>query len=89
MLSEDKKIELVDRIVESDTFKNAPTSIAILRYLVKANIENRFLKEGIIDIEFFGAKPDDDKSNPRVRVNIYNLRKKLSSYYEDEGAKDL
>lgn len=88
MLSTDKKYELLERIVESSTFKNAPTSIAILRYLVKANIEDRFLKEGIIDIEFFGAKPDEDKSNPRVRVNIYNLRKKLTSYYENEGAND-
>lgn len=88
MLTKDKKIEIIDRVVESSTLKNAPTSIAILRYLVKANIENRFLKEGIIDIEFFGAKPEDDKSNPRVRVNIYNLRKKLKRYYEEEGAND-
>ena len=89
MLSEEKKLEITEHIVASNTLKNAPTSIAILRYLVQANIEDRFLKEGIIDIEFFGAKADDDKNNPRVRVNIYNLRKKLKSYYENEGTNDL
>ncbi|WP_075590859.1 hypothetical protein [Labilibacter marinus] len=89
MLSEEKKLEITERIVKSDTFKNAPTSIAILRYLVQANIEERELKEGIIDIEFFGAKADSDKSNPRVRVNIYNLRNKLTKYYGAEGAGEL
>lgn len=88
MLSKDKKNALVDRIVESNTFKNAPTSIALLRYLVEANIEARFLKESIIDIEFFGADPDENKNNPRVRVNVFNLRKKLRSYYWSEGAGD-
>lgn len=88
MLSKEKKIEITDKIVASNTFKNAPTSIAILRYLIQANIENRPLKESIIDIEFFGGEADTEKSNPRVRVNIYNLRKKLVSYYENEGAND-
>ncbi|WP_372772405.1 hypothetical protein [Mangrovibacterium sp.] len=88
MLSTEKKLEITERIIASDTLKNAPTSIAILRYLVQANLEERSLKEGIIDIEFFGAKPEDENNNPRVRVNIYNLRKKLASYYEQEGAND-
>lgn len=89
MLSKEKKLEITEGVVSSNTFKNAPTSIAILRYLVNAEIETRHLKEGIIDIEFFGAEPDTDKNNPRVRVNIYNLRNKLKSYYASEGVKDL
>ncbi|MGQ1787623.1 hypothetical protein [Saccharicrinis sp. GN24d3] len=89
MLSKEKKEEITGKILKSETFKNAPTSIAILRYLVQANIEERDLKEGIIDIEFFGGKSDIDKSNPRVRVNIYNLRNKLSKYYNSEGVNDL
>ena len=89
MLSEEKKLELSDKIVRSNTFKNAPTSIAILRYLVQANIEDRPLKESIIDIEFFRGEPATEKSNPRVRVNVYNLRKKLASYYEKEGRNDI
>lgn len=88
MISKEKKIQIADRIIASNTFKNAPTSIAILRYLIEANIENRPLKESIIDIEFFGGESATEKSNPRVRVNVYNLRKKLNSYYETEGVGD-
>lgn len=88
MLSKENKLEITEKIVTSNTFKNAPTSIALLRYLVKANIEARPLKESVIDIEFFGGDADTEKSNPRVRVNVYNLRKKLYTYYEKEGAAD-
>ncbi|WP_338237773.1 helix-turn-helix domain-containing protein [Persicobacter diffluens] len=88
MISTEEKLRITERIIESKTFRNAPTSSAILRFLVQANIEDRFLKEGIIDMEFFGGKPQDTKNNPRVRVNIYNLRKKLNTYYENEGAKE-
>ncbi|MDW7690867.1 helix-turn-helix domain-containing protein [Flammeovirgaceae bacterium SG7u.111] len=88
MLSKEKKLEITKKTTESSTFKNAPTSIALLQYLVNANIDEHFLKEGIIDMEFFGGSPSSDKSNPRVRVNIYNLRKKLKSYYEKEGANE-
>lgn len=89
MISENQKLEITEKIVKSDTFKNAPTSIAILKYIVQANIDGRFLKESVIDIEFFGSKINTEKSNPRVRVNIYNLRKKLTSYYEKDGVNDL
>lgn len=87
-LSDERKLEISQALVSSDTFKNAPTSIALLQYLVQANIEHRALKESIIEIEFFGGKAGSEKSTPRVRVNIYNLRKKLAQYYENEGAHD-
>ncbi|RED95944.1 hypothetical protein [Marinoscillum furvescens] len=88
VLSDESKRSLVDKIISSSVFKNAPTSSGLLRYLVEAHIGKRSLKEGIIDIEFFNGRPDIDKSNPRVRVNIYNLRKKLGDYYVTEGADD-
>ncbi|MFY0625010.1 MAG: winged helix-turn-helix domain-containing protein [Reichenbachiella sp.] len=88
MPTEEKKLEIAERLILSNTFKKAPTSMALLRYLVEANIDDRFLKEGIIDIEFFGTEVDSDKNNPKVRVNIYNLRKKLDTYYKKEGAND-
>ncbi|PWJ37926.1 hypothetical protein [Sediminitomix flava] len=89
MISKEEKLVLVERIVGSDTFKKAPSSSAMLRYLVEVNIEDRFLKEGIIDLEFFGGKPNEIRNNPRVRVNIYNLRKKLDAYYQNEGVSDV
>ena len=89
MLSKEKKQKIKDKIISSETFKNAPTSIALLQYLIQANFDERPLKERIIDLEFFKGDPDSEKSNPRVRVNVYNLRKKLDRYYEEEGADDI
>lgn len=84
-LSNQKKEEIVARITESNTFKNAPTSIALLRYLFKATQNKTPLKESVIDIDFFGGFEISNKNNPRVRVNVYNLRKKLDAFYTDEG----
>ncbi|GGZ38580.1 hypothetical protein GCM10007049_34670 [Echinicola pacifica] len=88
MLSQEKKNSIIEKIIASNSLKNAPTSIALLRYLAQAYRENRDLKESIIDLEFFGGDPVSSKSNPRVRVNIYNLRKRLQAYYEEDGAQD-
>lgn len=85
MLSESKKLEISKKIITSKTFQKASTSSALLMYLVEADIADSFLKEDIIDIEFFGGKQTTDKSNTRVRVSVYNLRKKLGDYYEGEG----
>lgn len=84
-ISKTQEQKIVDKITSSNTFKNAPTSSALLQYLYKATTKGTNLKEGVIDIEFFGSKEPSEKNNPRVRVNVYNLRKKLISYYENEG----
>lgn len=89
MLTEESKLEIVEQLVASNVFRNAPTSMALLRFLVRAEIEGRPLKESIINIDFFGSKGNGEKGDSRVRVNIYNLRKKLTEYYEEEGARDL
>ncbi|AWW29615.1 hypothetical protein DN752_05465 [Echinicola strongylocentroti] len=87
-LSNEAKLEIAEKILRSETFKNAPTSTALLRYLVQAELKDQVLKESIIDVEFFGGDPGSEKNNPRVRVNIFNLRKKLADYYKIEGAGD-
>ena len=46
------------------------------------------IKESIIEWEFFGTQENSTKSNPKVRVNVYNLRKKLTHYYQEEGKKE-
>jgi hypothetical protein len=85
MLSNEKKNALCEKIVESELFQKSPKSSALLKYLVKASIAGDFLKEDIIDLEFFGDKTIADKNSPRVRVNVYNLRKKLDEYYKKDG----
>lgn len=85
VLSNIQKQKIVSKIRNSNTFKNAPTSNALLQYLHEATLKGTNLKETVIDIEFFGNKEPTEKSNPRVRVNVYNLRKKLTAYYDSEG----
>lgn len=84
-LNNQKKEEIVTRITNSNTFKNAPTSIALLLFLFEATQKNIPLKESIIDIDFFGGFEISNKNNPRVRVNVYNLRKKLDTFYNIEA----
>lgn len=88
-LSDLQKQEITNKIRNSKTFKNAPTSTALLDYLLAATIKDTPLKESIIEIDFFGSKEVNDKNNPRVRVNVYNLRKKIASYYEEEGKEEV
>lgn len=84
MLSDEKKLAICENIIKSNVFQKSPKSSALLRYLVKATIAGDYLKEDIIDLEFFGDTTQN-KNSPRVRVNIYNLRKKLNKYYETDG----
>ncbi|WP_111708200.1 helix-turn-helix domain-containing protein [Lutibacter citreus] len=88
-LSAIQKQEIVTKIRQSNTFKKASTSNALLQYLNNATLKGTNLKEGVIDLDFFGSKEASDKNNPRVRVNVYNLRKKITQYYETEGKDDL
>ncbi|WP_075590838.1 hypothetical protein [Labilibacter marinus] len=85
MLNPEKKKELLQQILDSDIFKKSPSSSALLRYLVEKNIEGAHLKENVIEVELYGDRQDSDVINPRVRVNIYHLRKKLTAYYQGEG----
>ncbi|BAX78443.1 hypothetical protein [Labilibaculum antarcticum] len=87
-ISTEKKRLAVDEIRKSGTFSKAPTSSSMLQYLFEETLKGTDLKEKLIEIDFFGESKNTDKSNPRVRVNIYNLRKKLTSYYEKEGKND-
>lgn len=87
-LTERLEQEIVSKIKDSDTFKNAPTSRGLLQYLYEATKKGVHLKEAVIELEFFKDDQTGAKNNPRVRVNIYNLRKKLAAYYETEGRSD-
>lgn len=88
MISKEKKIACVGNVIQSKTFSNSPSSTALLQYLVEKSLAEVQLKEGIIEMEFYGENDISDKTNPRVRVNVYNLRKRLNTYYEIEGKDD-
>ncbi len=85
-----KKIKSsLDKILQSNEFQDSQKYQELLRYLVLASIEGRSPKEITIAHDVFGIDPSQDRSDDtKVRVNIYNLRKKLDSYYLHEGNND-
>lgn len=84
----DEKKQLLERILKQHTFAKSPTSSVLLEYLVNATIEGIDVKETTIGVDLLGKKFDAEKGNARIRVNIYNLRKKLDHYYDEEGKND-
>ena len=88
MLTNEEKKQLVERILNGNTFVKSPTSSVLLQYLVNATIDGIDVKETTIGVDLLGKNFDSDKGNARIRVNIYNLRKKLETYYEKEGKDD-
>ncbi len=78
----------LDKIITSNSFGNSPTYSNLLRYLVKCTMENDIPKEAEIASQIFGKKDFDPSESTLIRVNVYNLRKKLKIYYQNEGAKD-
>ncbi len=87
-ISKENKISQLERVLESDTFKLSPTSSRLLRFLTNATLEGKELKETTVGIEIFGNSFIEDASSSKMRVSIYNLRKKLKAYYSDEGKND-
>jgi DNA-binding winged helix-turn-helix (wHTH) protein len=78
----------LDKLSQSRFF-TSKKDVELLRYLINSTHEGTNLKETIIAIEFFGKDSSfDPGSDSIVRSNIYNLRKKLESYYLDEGVID-
>ncbi|WP_163714637.1 helix-turn-helix domain-containing protein [Mangrovibacterium lignilyticum] len=82
------KKRLLEHVLSTSTFAKSPTSSVLLEYLVNSTLAGADLKETSIGVDLLGDKFDAESGNARIRVNIYNLRKKLDNYYEDEGAED-
>jgi hypothetical protein len=81
----------VDRILQSGTFRNSPTSRRLLKYLADHSLagDAEQLKEYSIGVDAF-AKPAgyDTRQDSTVRIQIGRLRQKLADYYRDEGKDD-
>ena len=81
----------VDRILQSATFANAPSSRRLLKYLADHSADGSAeqLKEYTIGVEAFGkAESYDPRQDSTVRIQIGRLRQKLAEYYRDHGAAD-
>lgn len=88
ILTTRQKQDIVTRLKNSKSFQNSNTSCALLQYLFDSSLKGIHLKELLIDSELYGQNNEKETNNPRVRVNVYNLRKKIKDYYEEEGKKD-
>ncbi len=81
----------VDRILQSGTFRNSPTSRRLLKYLADHTQagDAEQLKEYSIGVDAFGKSPDyDPRQDSTVRIQIGRLRQKLTDYYLEEGKDD-
>jgi hypothetical protein len=81
----------VDRILQGGTFRNAPSSRRLLKYLVDRSLAGDAdqLKEYTIGVDSFHKPGDyDPRLDSTVRIQIGRLRQKLAEYYREEGKDD-
>lgn len=86
MTSEEIHIQL-EKIISSQCFSRSDANQRLLNYLTEATLRGDNPKEYTIGIEVFN-RPVDELGNSNIRVYIHKLRKKLETYYEEEGTDD-
>jgi len=83
--------EAVNRVIQSETFRNSEALRQLLSYLADKTIagEADDLKEFTIGVEALGRPSGyDPQTDPSVRVQVGRLRRKLIAYYEGDGVGD-
>jgi hypothetical protein len=81
----------MDRLLGNKRFANAPMKRRFLQLICKAYLDGRAdeLNEYMIGCEVFGRNNSYNPAlDPIVRVGAHELRKKLESYYKNEGKND-
>ncbi len=87
MISDRNKRETLDKIINSRTITQSEQEL--LEYLFTATINKTEIKEASIAIDVFKRNIKfNSADDPIVRVRIYNIRKKLYTYYLTEGKDD-
>jgi eukaryotic-like serine/threonine-protein kinase len=79
------------RILDSQTFKSAERSKALLRFIVQEALADRTsrLKDYTLGVEVLGrGEQFDPRTDPIARVEASRLRSRLDLYYGTEGASD-
>ncbi|MBI9071490.1 MAG: helix-turn-helix domain-containing protein [Melioribacteraceae bacterium] len=89
MKSSAKILEELNKITSSNEFKDSKSYKNLLTYLVNCSLNGTKPTENSIASDGLNKKVNFDSGNDAtVRVYIYNLRKKLDSYYLNEGKND-
>jgi hypothetical protein len=90
-LSAAQKRELVQRVVNSQTFTRSPALCAFLAFITDHEILGRVdkLKEQAIGAEVLGRKPNYDPADDNiVRVSAHELRGRPAKYFNSEGKEE-
>ncbi|WP_109829361.1 hypothetical protein [Reichenbachiella versicolor] len=80
--------ELLKKVCEDPIFAKSPRYTQLLTFLTDQALEGTHVKEQTIGMSMFEKTYNPIKDDGKVRVYMFNLRKKLSKYYSEEGAND-
>jgi len=81
-------LEQLEKILSHSSFANSKVNGRLLSFLVHASLNDEYIKEAVIGNEIFGSFYDPLESGSKVRVYIFNLRKKLDEYYSESSDKN-
>ncbi|HEY3741394.1 MAG TPA: tetratricopeptide repeat protein [Bryobacteraceae bacterium] len=80
----------LERILESDGFRDAGRLGPFLKYVVEAALVGRPVKEAVLGSEVFGRAANyDSKTDPIVRVEARRLRARLEDFYQKHPQEDV
>ena len=86
MIDQQKKYDLMERILQNKEFKNSEIFKKLLTYLVECSIHSRIPKEYTIATDVFKKESNfDPTTDTTVRVYVHRLRKKLDYYFKTEA----
>jgi len=89
MFTDDVKKSTLQRVLQSRHFKDSAIYTNLLLYLVESTLSNSIPKEITIAIDVFGKDTSfNSNKDSTVRYHVHMLRKKLDSYYKNEGKAD-
>lgn len=80
--------QVLNKILNSDTFKNKEVLKSVLLYLFECKIKNKEITEQGIAKDVFKRQDFKGSDDTIVRVNLFKVRQALQKYYLEEGKDD-
>lgn len=81
-------LEALEKLKGSKGFASSARNIRIIDFLVDCYLKDIHVKESVLEIELFKENKQSVSYDGKVRVYMFNLRKKLEEYYRAEGVDD-
>ncbi|MGD1891114.1 MAG: hypothetical protein ACFB15_11040 [Cyclobacteriaceae bacterium] len=80
--------DTAQKIIDSPAFGRSETYANLLNFLVESTLGGDIPKETTIAEKIFGDHAFDPSESTLVRVYVFNLRKKITKYYQTQGEQD-